>query len=371
MDKVNETELEIDKDVSKEEFQNSIESKMEHMGNLIDEEVAKELVEYEQSGASQLLIKDIKLCKDKDVRFIGKITSIGEMHEFDREGEKEKGQVVNIELADESGSVRGAFWDDYAKAVLEELEVGQVLRVQGKLKRDGENVEINIVRSLVDPDLEIKVDEEKEYKINNLSSGATNVRVIGRVLSVESERIFKRKDGGEGKVSSLTMSDETGRIRLVLWDRQTEIISSVKSGDSIEITKGYIRERDSQIELHIGKGGAVKMMQDTVEINISSTKINTLEIGQSVDVSGTVIVADPKRIFDRKDGTKGQLKNVRIRDDTGEIRVTLWGEKADIEIGPGDQLLCTDIMVKEGWQEDLEISTNWKTSISVMEGSEE
>jgi replication factor A1 len=49
----------------------------------------------------------------------------------------------------------------------------------------------------------------------------------------------------------------------------------------------------------------------------------------------------------------------------------LWGEKADIEIGPGDQLLCTDIMVKEGWQEDLEISTNWKTSISVMEGSEE
>ena len=50
--------------------------------------------------------------------------------------------------------------------------------------------------------------------------------------------------------------------------------------------------------------------------------------------------------------------------------MALWDERADIEIGPGDKILCTDILVKEGWQEDLEASTNWKTSISILERSE-
>jgi replication factor A1 len=153
------------------------------------------------------------------------------------------------------------------------------------------------------------------------------------------------------------------------------VIESVTAGVSLEITKGYVRKRESQLELHVGKGGLVKALEGEIELgeiefSVKSNKINVLEIGDIADIQGVIVVADPTRVFDRKDGTKGQVRNIRIQDDTGEIRMALWDEKADVEMGPGDKILCTDVVVKEGWQEDLEASTNWKTSISILEKSE-
>ena len=114
----------------------------------------------------------------------------------------------------------------------------------------------------------------------------------------------------------------------------------------------------------------MRALEGDIEFSVKSDQISALEIGDVADIQGVITVADPKRVFDRKDGTKGQVRNIRIQDETGEIRMALWDEKAEIEIGPGDRILCTDILVKEGWQEDLEASTNWKTSISVLTRSE-
>jgi ssDNA-binding replication factor A large subunit len=350
--------------------ESTVQEKVNQMGGLIDKDVAEMLIEYEQNGKVQCAISDVKVGSDEEVRFIAKVMSIGQIHEFDKEGEEEKGYVLNVELADETGRIRAAFWNEYAKAIEEELEIGQVLRIQGfSREREGE-IEVSVNRSIIDEDTNIRVDVMDECKIGDLISGGSNVQVVGRILSVESERTFSRSDGSEGKVASITISDETGRIRLVLWDKQTQIIESITEGKSIEVTKGYIRKRESQLELHVGKGGSVNIVEGEVEFSVKSNKINTLEIGDTADIQGVIVVADPTRVFDRKDGTKGQVRNIRIQDGTGEIRMALWDEKADIEIGPGDKILCTDILVKEGWQEDLEASTNWKTSISILERSE-
>ncbi len=353
-------------EVSKGEVQ----EKIKQMGGLIDDDVAEMLVEYERNGKVQYTINEVKGNFDAEVRFIAKVISMGEIHEFDREGEEEKGNVLNVELADETGRIKAAFWNEYAKAIQEDLIVGQVLRVQGFAReREGE-VEVSVNRCMIDEDTEIGVKITEECKIGDLISGASNVKVVGRVLSVESERTFSRSDGSEGKVASVNISDETGRIRLVLWDKQTQVIESIFQGKSIEVTKGYIRKRESQLELHVGKGGSVRALEGDIEFSVKSDQISALEIGDVADIQGVITVADPKRVFDRKDGTKGQVRNIRIQDETGEIRMALWDEKAEIEIGPGDRILCTDILVKEGWQEDLEASTNWKTSISVLTRSE-
>lgn len=369
MDSVNNKESNGPEEVE-EGVENAVQEKINQMGGLIDEDVAEMLVEYEQNGNVQYTIGDVKAGSDEKVRFIAKVMSMGQIHEFDREGEEEKRYVLNVELADETGRIKAAFWDEYAQAIEEELEVGQVLRVQGfSREREGE-VEVSVSRCVVDEDTNIRVDIMEECKIGDLISGTSNVHVVGRVLSVESERTFSRKDGSEGKVASITISDETGRIRLVLWDKQTQVIESVTTGVSLEITKGYVRKRESQLELHVGKGGLVKVLEGEIEFSVKSNKINVLEIGDIADIQGVIVVADPTRVFDRKDGTKGQVRNIRIQDDTGEIRMALWDEKADVEMGPGDKILCTDVVVKEGWQEDLEASTNWKTSISILEKSE-
>ena len=149
MDKVNETELEIDKDVSKEEFQNSIESKMEHMGNLIDEEVAKELVEYEQSGASQLLIKDIKLCKDEDVRLMC-------CRCFGRMGDDEIKSTMRIEGAEVDAKIRLQVYNpmESKKEEIESLTSTRRIFLKSKLKKWEQDTELvgKLTRTLHDED---------------------------------------------------------------------------------------------------------------------------------------------------------------------------------------------------------------------------
>jgi replication factor A1 len=43
--------------------------------------------------------------------------------------------------------------------------------------------------------------------------------------------------------------------------------------------------------------------------------------------------------------------------------VALWGEKADLDIGPGDEVLFADVEIQEGWQDELEASAGWRATV--------
>jgi hypothetical protein len=47
--------------------------------------------------------------------------------------------------------------------------------------------------------------------------------------------------------------------------------------------------------------------------------------------------------------------------------VALWGEKADRDIAPGDELLVADAEIQDGWQDDLEASAGWRSTLAVLE----
>ncbi|MFW5917783.1 MAG: replication factor A, partial [Halorubrum sp.] len=130
---------------------------------------------------------------------------------------------------------------------------------------------------------------------------------------------------------------------------------------------GYVRERDGDLELHVGDRGTVERVDEDVEYVPETTDIADLEIGETVDIGGGVIETDPTRTFDRDDGSEGQVRNVRIRDETGEIRVALWGDKADREIDLADRVVFTDVEIQDGWQDDLEASANWRSTVTVLD----
>jgi replication factor A1 len=180
-------------------------------------------------------------------------------------------------------------------------------------------------------------------------------------------RTFDRDDGTEGRVAGFALGDPTGRIRVTLWGDQTEAVDRLTPGESVEVVDGYVRERDGDLELHCNDRSELHTIEETVEYEPESTPIADLEIGQTVDIAGVVRTADPKRTFDRDDGSQGQVRNVRVQDDTGDIRVALWGEKADADIGPGDSVALADVEVEDGWQDDLEASANWRSTVTVLE----
>jgi len=361
----------LDTDVEFEEFEAAVEDKVDQMGGLADEETAAMLIAHELRDEEADTIADIEPGMN-DVKFLGKVTSIGDIRTFERDEEDaEEGRVCNVDVADASGSVRVALWDDMAAAAEEQLEVGQVLRVMGRPKEGYSGLEVSADKVEPDEDAEVDVQVLDTYRVEDLSLGASDVDLVGQVLDTDSIRTFDRDDGSEGRVANLTVGDETGRVRVTLWDDKADLAEEFEAGEVVEVGDGYVRERDGDLELHVGDRGTVERVDEDVEYVPETTDIAELEIGETVDVGGGVIETDPKRTFDRDDGSEGQVRNVRIKDDTGEIRVALWGDKADREIELADRVVFTDVEVQDGWQDDLEASANWRSTVTVLdEGSD-
>lgn len=357
----------LDTDVEFEEFEAAVEDKVDQMGGLADEETAAMLIAHELRDEEADTIADIEPGMN-DVKFLGKVTSIGDIRTFERDEEDaEEGRVCNVDVADASGSVRVALWDDMAAAAEEQLEVGQVLRVMGRPKEGYSGLEVSADKVEPDEDAEVDVQVLDTYRVEDLSLGASDVDLVGQVLDTDSIRTFDRDDGSEGRVANLTVGDETGRVRVTLWDDKADLAEEFEAGEVVEVGDGYVRERDGDLELHVGDRGTVERVDEDVEYVPETTDIAELEIGETVDVGGGVIETDPKRTFDRDDGSEGQVRNVRIKDDTGEIRVALWGDKADREIELADRVVFTDVEVQDGWQDDLEASANWRSTVTVLD----
>ncbi|MFB6119480.1 single-stranded DNA binding protein [Halosegnis sp.] len=366
MSDIEEVYADLDADVSLEEFREAVEAKVEQMGGLADEETAAMLIAHELTEGEVEGIADIEPGME-EVKFLGKVVSVGEVRTFEREGEDDDGQVCNIELADETGRVRVALWDEDAAAAQDELAPGQVLRIAGRPKEGYNGLEVSADRVEGNQEATIDVDVGDDSAIDALTIGQSDVNLVGRVLDTDEVRTFSRDDGSEGRVANLTLGDETGRVRVTLWDEQADRADELSAGVSVEVIDGYVREREGDLELHVGDRGAVEEIDEDVTYVPETTDIDAVEMGETVDIAGVVRSADPKRTFDRDDGSEGQVRNVRVQDDTGDIRVALWGDKADLDVAPGDELLCADVEIQDGWQDELEASAGWRSTVSMLD----
>ncbi|MFD1685416.1 single-stranded DNA binding protein [Halobellus litoreus] len=360
----------LDTDVDFEEFEAAVEDKVEQMGGLADEETAAMLIAHELRDEEVEGVADVAPGMD-DVKFLAKVMSVGDIRTFDRDGEDEDGKVVNVDVADESGRIRITMWDDMAEDAVESLETGQTLRVAGRPKDGYNGIEVDVDKVEPAPDAEVDVQAQDAYRVEDLALGLSDVNLKGRVLSTDSVRTFDRDDGSEGRVANLTLGDPTGRIRVTLWDEKADVATEFEAGESAEVVDGYVRERDGTLELHVGNRGAVDEIDEEIEYVPDTREVESLEIGETVDIAGGVIETDPKRTFDRDDGSEGQVRNVRVKDDTGDIRVALWGDKADLDIDLADYVVFTDVEIQDGWQDDLEASAGWQSTVSVMDDAPE
>ncbi|HDM05842.1 MAG TPA: DNA-binding protein [Candidatus Aenigmarchaeota archaeon] len=76
-------------------------------------------------------------------------------------------------------------------------------------------------------------------------------------------------------------------------------------------------------------------------------KINELRIGMSgIELTAEVIeISEPRRVR-TKFGYQTRVARAMIKDDSGEIPLTLWGNQID-EINVGDKIKITDGYVRE------------------------
>lgn len=95
------------------------------------------------------------------------------------------------------------------------------------------------------------VDEIQQHKVSELRPGQGNVNVIGVIKEIGETRSFN-KFGKELKVCNAIFSDESGDIKLTLWNDDA---SKFTEGDKIKIINGYVNEFQGEKQLTSGKFG--------------------------------------------------------------------------------------------------------------------
>jgi len=188
-----------------------------------------------------------------------------------------------------------------------------------------------------------KMSPSARQRIEDISEETKNVAgLVGKVDRIGTVRTFSRKDGGEGKVASIFISDETGSIRVALWDDMTKAISEghISVGSIIQVRGAYVKMGlGNTIELNLGRMGTIKQLEkDEIEelgVDFSTISKDVMKISElqenTYDVSLKVKIQRVFRVstFTKKDGNDGKVLAMVVADDSGSSRLVFWDEKAD------------------------------------------
>jgi len=95
--------------------------------------------------------------------------------------------------------------------------------------------------------------------INQLRSGMTKLDTVeGTVESISEPRTVNLKAGGQAQVADAVLKDDTGQIKLTLWDAQ---IKMVKAGSKVTVENGYINSFKGENSLNVGKYGKLNVVE--------------------------------------------------------------------------------------------------------------
>ena len=307
----------------------------------------------------------------------GRVISISNPRSFKtRKGGE--GKVCNVELKDNTGTMRTVFWTPNIK-LLKNVNEGDIIQIKNvDIKEGYSGLEANLVqRSTV---VHLEEDPSKfpayEEDITNIADiqPDTKVNIIARIVRIPTVRSYE-KNGKQGKVASLELKDATGEISYTLWNNNVDLIENLKleDGDSVKILQAQARQRanrDGEMEISLTHwdGRIIKGEYDVPEVNIEFSPIADLREQKNVSIKGIVSRLQDVRTFTRKtDGGEGKLRNFDVRDITGEIRVTVWGNDTDLPINKGDiiKIIGGDVRYDEYTQSQYSMNTNFNTQITI------
>ncbi len=321
---------------------------------------------------------------DYYINLVGVVLNTSSVTVFTRRNNT-KGQVMRVRLADETGRIRIVLWDEKVNQV-KKVKKNQYLRItDGQIRKGlGDVLEVHVGRFsqvIILPKVtrEISLPSFVPIKIDRLTPDMSDVDILGRVVSVGTSREFSRRSGGIGRIGDLFLMDETGTIRLSLWDEQVDLLDKISVGDTILVGGAYTRERFSIIGLNLGKMGILTINPDMKEaktlpiISKEATPIGQLKIGLNSIVEGTISEAPSVRVITTKDGREMTVASFRLKDETGEIQGSLWRGLANaVENLPvGTRLQIMNAFIRIGYNGNLELSSRSITKIEIYKNSNE
>lgn len=190
--------------------------------------------------------------------------------------------------------------------------------------------------------------EEAGNKIGNLEEG--KAKFMGKVTGKSGVKEFDTEKGS-GEVANIFLGDETGKIRLSLWNEQTQYLDEIEKGDVLQISGFIKKDNRGKKEAILGKYGKMKKVDKDIEVKDTSEKKKDLvnpKRGEKISTRAALLkVFESKPFFEvceecgkslndgkcekhgEVDGKDKLVLSGIIDDGKGSIRAVFFGENAE------------------------------------------
>ncbi|MBN1645968.1 DUF2240 family protein [Candidatus Woesearchaeota archaeon] len=201
-------------------------------------------------------------------------------------------------------------------------------------------------------------------KIDSLFPGMKGASFNAKVLKKYELREFDTNNR-QGKVASALLGDDSGIIRAVFWNEQTDFHKDLSEGDILQIQNAFVKKNNDRSEVHFNQGTRIEINPPglSVEVKPLTTQRKTLsEITPSdrnVEVLGTIVQVYDPRFFEVCSlcGKRARLQegiiscpehgevtpkynyvmNLFLDDGSNNMRVVLWKDQIQTCLGMNDK----------------------------------
>ena len=200
-----------------------------------------------------------------------------------------------------------ALVDDLLSREEFDRRVGEVMEKSGDLL-DEPTAAMIVVRDL----------GRTHVKIRDLGSGSTLSSFFGKVVSTTSPHGFQKSDGTPGQVADILLGDETGQVRVVLWDEKAQAAGEVEVGEVLEvIAKPSAKEK--------GEVSAMAFRKADCEISCATAPDRRFLPPEPVpELEARVIEIGKVRTFTRRDGSEGRMVEAVLGNPNETSRLVCW-----------------------------------------------
>ncbi len=395
--------------LSKDEVIKRINDKVDELGGLITLEGAAHIIAreleinlYDSQQIQKPQPTKISELIDgmNNVTITAMIKHIFEPKSFSR-NDGTQGAVQNAQLIDKTGFCRLVLWDDQIRQFNDfGISQGDIIRISSAFVKESkfDGVKELSLNSRSQIETDIKGLNKKDFpdslleflKIKNLLLNQFDVELVGKITAIKPPSNFTKKDGSEGSVSSLEIADETGKVRVTLWDTKANDVTNYKVHDIVEIVGGYTRQgMNGSVEVHLGKNGSITKKtnikltipdeilkeESTIRSGSKGPKEASKEVRLSdlnenmsnISVLARITGISDIREFERKDGTKSVVGSLIVMDNSGPGRITIWNSMTDyiktVEIG--DVIRIENAYVRLGLRGEPEVHVGKGATIEI------
>lgn len=122
------------------------------------------------------------------------------------------------------------------------------------------------------------------------------------------------------------------------------------------------------MELNLGARGIIRKSEQTVEYREKFTDIANIIPEKSYSVQGKVSEIGDLREFGREDETASVVANLELKDETGSIKLTLWGDQAYVieSLDINFEIQIINAYAKKGLYEITELSVGNRSRVVIL-----